>query len=216
MVMPTTATTHSTVRTRIPGTFGSWRSALKFLVPADPIVTPIGVMFCIDVWTRATMGHSTTTAINAVAGPSQASGSRRRRFRRARPARCGRRGEVARPCCSPAVSSAAATSGMPFSAAAGGGLLDRVEDRLRITGDRLAQRCLDLVLHRGPVGLGRVVHRIRDVLQEGREHQVLGHAGSGALGGWQQVILIVELKLVLVLIHEVEELLDRGFVPSGV
>src|SRR5216683_2630823 len=106
MVMPTTATTHSTVRTRIPGRFGSWKSLLKFFVPADPIVTPIGVMSCIEVWTRATMGHSTTTAISA----------------------------------------------------AGGGLLDRVEYRLRTTGDRLAQRFLDLILHRGPAGLGRVVH----------------------------------------------------------
>src|ERR1700680_463276 len=51
-----------------------------------------------------------------------------------------------------------------FSAALGGGPLDRVEDRLRITGDRLAQRGLGLVFIRGPAGLGRVVHRLRDVL----------------------------------------------------
>src|ERR1700730_2732033 len=103
-----------------------------------------------------------------------------------------------------------------FSAALGGGLLDRVEDRPRIAGDRLTQGGLDLVLHRGPAGLGRVVHRLRDVLQEGREHRVLRHGGGGALGGRQQIVLIVELKLVLVLIYEVEELLDRRLVASGV
>src|ERR1035438_1688710 len=100
---------------------------------------------------------------------------------RARPADPGD-GGASLPCRPSGVSSTAATSGTPFSAAAGGGLLDRVEDRLRIAGDRLAQRCLDLVLHRGPVGLGWVVHRIRDVLQEGCEHRVLRHAAGGALG----------------------------------
>ena len=46
----TTATTQITVRTRIPGRFGS-RSKLREVRRAGqyPIVTPIGVMFCIDV-----------------------------------------------------------------------------------------------------------------------------------------------------------------------
>src|SRR5450755_251034 len=161
IVRPTTATTHSTVRTRMPGRFGSWKSLLKFLVPADPIVTPMAVMFCIDVWTSVTMGHSTTTAIRIAAGASQASGSRRRRIRRPRPAPRGRgepAGALARPSRSPAVSPAAATCDMPASAAAHGGLLDRVQDLARAAGDRLAQGGLDLRLHGLPAGLGRVVH----------------------------------------------------------
>ena len=71
--------------------------------PAEPIVTPIGVMSCIDVWTSVTIGQSTTTAISAMAGPSQGSGASRRRARGpARPpeparAGAGRRSRAAVP-----------------------------------------------------------------------------------------------------------------------
>ena len=113
MVMLTTVTTQTTVRTRIPGRFGLPSSWLKFLVPAEPIVTPIGVMFCSDVWTRATIGHTTTTAISATAGPSQASGARRCRARRPWAARRGRGRGRAGSVCSPAAWTAAAVSGTP-------------------------------------------------------------------------------------------------------
>ena len=60
---------------------------------------PSGVMFLKEVWIIATIGQITTTAISAIAGPSQASGAGGPRRRtsptgggggnRARPARCG-------------------------------------------------------------------------------------------------------------------------------
>ena len=76
MVMATDAATQITVRTRMPGRFGFLNTWLKLLSPADPIVMPSGVMFWNDVWTIVTIGHSTTTAIRAIAGPIHSSGSR--------------------------------------------------------------------------------------------------------------------------------------------
>ena len=76
MVMATDAATQITVRTRMPGRFGFLNTWLKLLSPADPIVMPSGVMFWNDVWTIVTIGHSTTTAIKAIAGPIHSSGSR--------------------------------------------------------------------------------------------------------------------------------------------
>jgi hypothetical protein len=76
MVTATDAATQITVRTRMPGRFGFLNTWLKLLSPADPIVMPSGVMFWNDVWTIVTIGHSTTTAIRAIAGPIHSSGSR--------------------------------------------------------------------------------------------------------------------------------------------
>src|SRR5215468_12771018 len=77
MVMATVTVTQITVRTRMPGRFAFLITWLKLLSPADPIVIPSGVMSWNDVWTIVTIGHSTTTAIRAIAGPIQSSGSRR-------------------------------------------------------------------------------------------------------------------------------------------
>src|SRR5215475_10586059 len=82
MVMVTVTVTQITVRTRMPGRLGFLNTWLKLLSPAEPIVMPSGVMFWNDVWTIVTMGHSTTTAIRAIAGPSQSSGSRAASLRR--------------------------------------------------------------------------------------------------------------------------------------
>ena len=82
MVMATDAATQITVRTRMPGRFGFFSTWLKLLSPADPIVMPSGVMFWNDVWTIVTIGHRTTTAIRAIAGPIQSSGSRAASLRR--------------------------------------------------------------------------------------------------------------------------------------
>src|SRR6266700_8025252 len=82
MVMATDAATQITVRTRMPGRFGFLNTWLKLLSPADPIVMPSGVMFWNDVWTMVTIGHSTTTAIRAIAGPIHSSGSRAASLRR--------------------------------------------------------------------------------------------------------------------------------------
>ena len=76
MVMATVAATQTTVRTRMPGKFGFSNTWLKLLSPADPSVMPSGVMFWNEVWIIVTMGHRTTTAIRAIAGPIQSSGSR--------------------------------------------------------------------------------------------------------------------------------------------
>src|ERR1700745_3333404 len=76
IVRATVASTHMTVRTRMPGRFGFLNTWLKLLSPADPIVMPSGVMFWNDVWTIVTIGHSTTTAIRAIAGPIHSGGSR--------------------------------------------------------------------------------------------------------------------------------------------
>src|SRR6266567_2751267 len=76
MVMATVAATQITVRTRMPGRFAFLNTWLKLLSPADPIVMPSGVMSWNDVWTIVTIGHRTTTAIRAIAGPIQSSGSR--------------------------------------------------------------------------------------------------------------------------------------------
>src|SRR5580704_13923784 len=136
IVMATTAITQITVRIRMLGRFGLWNNVVKFCAPAEPIVTPIGVMFCVDVWTMLTIGQSTTTAIRIRHGAIHGSGASRRQ---ATPRRRG--GRAARACgsavCSTAVLSDMLNSpdGRPGSAAAGGGLLDRVEDLLRVTAD---------------------------------------------------------------------------------
>src|SRR5215831_16607089 len=150
----------------------------------------MGVMFCVDVWIMVTIGQSTTTAISARHGPIQGSGPRRRQIGAAATGRRdGGAGAIGRP----AVSSTAVLSDMLTpglaSAAARRRLLDRVEDLLRVTGNGLAERGLDLVLHRGPVRVGRVVHRRRDVLEERREHGVAGHRAGRAQGGWEQPVL---------------------------
>src|SRR5712664_1851193 len=82
MVMATVAATQITVRTRMPGRFAFVNTWLKLLSPADPIVMPSGVMSWNDVWTIVTIGHRTTTAIRAIAGPIQSSGSRAASLRR--------------------------------------------------------------------------------------------------------------------------------------
>src|SRR6266568_7798009 len=190
MVMATVAATQITVRTRMPGRFGFLNTWLKLLTPAYPIVMPSGVMFWNDVWTMVTIGHSTTTAIRAIAGPIHSSGSRAASLRRRADLR-------------------------PGSAAAAGRLLDRAQDLRRVAGDGLADLGLDHVLDRGPVRQRRVVDRVGDVTEERGERRVLRHRGRRALGGRQQVVFVVELQLPLVLVDEVQELLDRGLVAGA-
>src|SRR5215469_12922195 len=163
MVTATEAATQITVRTRMPGRFGLCSTWLKLLSPADPIVMPSGVMSWNDVWTIDTMGHRTTTAIRAIAGPIQSRGSRAASRRR--------QGDLAAP-------GRRAVKDTKRSAAAAGGLLDRAEDLRRAAGDGLPDLGLDHVLDGGPVRQRGVVDRVGDVAEEGGEHLVLlAHGG---------------------------------------
>src|ERR1700745_72152 len=76
IVRATVASTHMTVRTRMPGRFGFLNTWLKLLSPADPIVMPSGVMFWNDVWPIVTIGHSTPPGLGASGARTHRSGSR--------------------------------------------------------------------------------------------------------------------------------------------
>ncbi len=101
-----------------------------------------------------TTGHSTTTAMSATAGPIQTSGAAARPIRRSglRPATCAPDRVVM---LAPLRSAALLCR-----------LLDRAQHGLRVAGHGGADDVLDLGLDVGPRRAVRVLHRLRQGLQE--------------------------------------------------
>jgi len=81
-VIPTTATTQTTVRTRTPGRSVSPNSLVKLDQPAEPMSPPSEPKCFREVWNIETTGQITTNRISPVAGAIQGSGSSARASRR--------------------------------------------------------------------------------------------------------------------------------------
>jgi hypothetical protein len=74
IVMPTTATTHTIVRSTTPLNASSSNRFVKLRQPLLPLISPKLLTFWNAVRTITTTGHSTTKQMSPIAGPIHTSG----------------------------------------------------------------------------------------------------------------------------------------------